>query len=58
MPKKDIYNHTKSQLVATMDMKMGGRAAEELIFGSEKVTTGASADFAVCYSPLNYIFLI
>ncbi len=29
---------TKSQILASMDVAMGGRAAEELIFGKEKVT--------------------
>lgn len=30
-----------------MDSSMGGRAAEELIFGSDKVTAGAYNDFQV-----------
>ncbi|XP_031842415.1 ATP-dependent zinc metalloprotease YME1L [Nomia melanderi] len=45
MPEKDVYHTTKSQLLATMDSMMGGRAAEELIFGPDKVTTGAASDF-------------
>ena len=35
---------TKSQYKARMDTAMGGRAAEELIFGKEKITGGASSD--------------
>ncbi|XP_014478773.1 PREDICTED: ATP-dependent zinc metalloprotease YME1 homolog [Dinoponera quadriceps] len=46
MHEKDVYHVTKSQLLANMDAMMGGRAAEELIFGPEKVTTGASSDLA------------
>lgn len=38
---------TKSRMLAMMDTMMGGRAAEELIFGPEKVTTGASNDLKV-----------
>ena len=45
LPEKDVYLRTKSQLLATMDSMMGGRAAEELIFGPDKVTTGAANDF-------------
>ncbi|BFZ22198.1 hypothetical protein BsWGS_25238 [Bradybaena similaris] len=41
---KEIYNKTVSQLKASMDTAMGGRAAEELIYGADKVTTGASND--------------
>ncbi|XP_025988099.1 ATP-dependent zinc metalloprotease YME1L [Solenopsis invicta] len=44
MHEKDVYHITKSQLLANMDSMMGGRAAEELVFGPEKVTTGASSD--------------
>ncbi|XP_077280729.1 ATP-dependent zinc metalloprotease YME1L [Temnothorax americanus] len=44
MREKDVYHVTKSQLLADMDAIMGGRAAEELVFGPEKVTTGAASD--------------
>ena len=47
MHEKDVYHITKSQLLANMDSMMGGRAAEELVFGPEKVTTGASSDLVV-----------
>jgi len=44
IPEKERYHVTKSQLLAMMDVAMGGRAAEELIFGIEKITSGASSD--------------
>ncbi|KAJ8980156.1 hypothetical protein NQ317_014651 [Molorchus minor] len=44
IPEKERYHITKSQLLATMDTMMGGRAAEELVFGPEKITSGASSD--------------
>ena len=31
--------------MAQMDICMGGRVAEEIIFGMENITTGASSDF-------------
>jgi cell division protease FtsH len=43
-PQKDIIHQTKSKLVKQMAMAMGGRAAEELIFGD--ITTGASSDIS------------
>lgn len=45
LPKKEHYHLTKAQLLAMMDTAMGGRAAEEIIFGADKVTAGASNDF-------------
>ncbi|XP_050296248.1 ATP-dependent zinc metalloprotease YME1L [Anthonomus grandis grandis] len=44
IPEKERYHVTKQQLMAMMDTMMGGRAAEELIFGPEKITSGASSD--------------
>ncbi|GFS19419.1 ATP-dependent zinc metalloprotease YME1 [Elysia marginata] len=41
---KEVYNRTVSQLKASMDTAMGGRVAEELVYGPDKVTTGASND--------------
>ncbi|CAF2761827.1 unnamed protein product [Rotaria sp. Silwood2] len=46
IPTKETYNRTRSQLLAEMDVMMAGRAAEEQIFGSEKITTGAASDFS------------
>lgn len=45
LPEKDQWNETRAQLLAQMDICMGGRIAEELIFGTDYVTTGASSDF-------------
>ncbi|XP_012251729.2 ATP-dependent zinc metalloprotease YME1L isoform X2 [Athalia rosae] len=44
IPEKDIYHTTKQHLLAMMDTMMGGRAAEELVFGPDKITSGASND--------------
>lgn len=44
IPAKERYHVTKQQLLAMMDTMMGGRAAEELIFGPDKITSGAASD--------------
>lgn len=44
LPEKDELNWSKSQLLARLDVAMGGRVAEEIIFGKENITTGAASD--------------
>jgi cell division protease FtsH len=44
LPEGDRYSKSKSKLLAELTMAMGGRAAEELIFGADKVSTGAGGD--------------
>ncbi|KXS16848.1 ATP-dependent metallopeptidase Hfl [Gonapodya prolifera JEL478] len=44
LPETDKYTHTKRELLARIDVCMGGRAAEELIYGPDEITTGASND--------------
>jgi cell division protease FtsH len=44
LPEGDRYSMTREKLHADLAVSMGGRIAEELIFGNDKVTTGASGD--------------
>ena len=44
LPEYDKYSVTRIQLKSDLAVAMGGRVAEELIFGYDKVTTGASGD--------------
>ena len=44
LPEQDRYSHTKRRLESQLASLFGGRIAEELIFGAESVTTGASND--------------
>jgi ATP-dependent metalloprotease FtsH len=40
----ESQGRTRQQLLAQLDVAMGGRVAEEMIYGRDLVTTGASAD--------------
>src|SRR5476649_2088352 len=44
LPEGDRYSKSKSKLQAELTMAMGGRAAEEIIFGPDKVSNGAAGD--------------
>jgi len=44
LPEGDKLSLSKDKLEADLAVAMGGRIAEEIIFGAEKVTTGASSD--------------
>jgi cell division protease FtsH len=44
LPEADRFCHSRARLLAELEVAMGGRAAEELIFGPEAVTTGAAGD--------------
>ncbi len=47
---EDRYNHSRERLMARLAVGLGGRAAEELAFGPDRVTTGAENDFQVVTS--------
>jgi len=44
LPERDKYSHSREYIEANISKAMGGRIAEELIFGHEKVTSGAASD--------------
>jgi cell division protease FtsH len=44
LPEADRYSHSKEFLESQLCSLFGGRIAEELVFGADKVTTGASND--------------
>jgi cell division protease FtsH len=44
LPEGDRISMSKEKLKADLAVAMGGRIAEEMIFGPEKITTGASSD--------------
>ena len=44
LPTEDRYSQSKQYLESLISSLFGGRIAEELVFGTEKVSTGASSD--------------
>lgn len=44
LPEQDRYSHSRRRLDSQLSSLFGGRVAEELIFGADCVTTGASND--------------
>ena len=44
MPERDNYSYHRDKMIADLATVMGGRVAEEVIFGYDKVSSGASGD--------------
>ena len=44
LPERDKYSMSLEQMTSRLAIMMGGRVAEEMIFGREKVTSGAASD--------------
>jgi cell division protease FtsH len=46
LPEKDQYSYSRAKMLSRLVIMMGGRVAEELKFGYDAVTSGASSDIA------------
>ncbi len=46
LPEEDRHTYTRAYLLGRLAVAQGGRAAEEVVFGPDQVTTGAAQDFA------------
>ncbi|WP_211258362.1 ATP-dependent zinc metalloprotease FtsH [Sphingomonas sanxanigenens] len=44
LPERDSYSYHRDKMYANLSVAMGGRVAEEVIFGYDKVSSGASGD--------------
>ncbi len=44
LPERDSYSYHRDKMYANLSISAGGRVAEELIFGYDKVSSGASGD--------------
>src|SRR5205814_6683674 len=44
LPEEELHKYTKQSILSRLAMAYGGRVAEELVFGPDKVTTGAAQD--------------
>ncbi|QIG78465.1 ATP-dependent zinc metalloprotease FtsH [Stakelama tenebrarum] len=44
LPERDSYSYHRDKMYANLAVSMGGRIAEEVIFGYDKVSSGASGD--------------
>ncbi|CAD8076415.1 unnamed protein product [Paramecium primaurelia] len=56
LPEKDQLNYTRRGIIASIDVAMGGRAAEDLFLGKDDITSGCSNDLAKA-TDLAYMFV-
>ncbi len=47
LPERDSYSYAREKMYADLAVAMGGRVAEEICFGYDKVSSGASGDIAM-----------
>ena len=57
LPERDCVSVSRVKLEADLSVTAGGRIAEEMIFGLEKITTGASADIKQATRMAHYMVL-
>ncbi|MCB5425719.1 ATP-dependent metallopeptidase FtsH/Yme1/Tma family protein [Altererythrobacter sp. CC-YST694] len=50
LPERDSYSYHRDKMHANLSVSMGGRVAEELVFGHDKVSSGASSDISYATS--------
>ncbi len=55
LPEGDRYSVSRAKLLDQLMMAMGGRAAEELTFGADNVSTGASGDIKMATSTARHM---
>lgn len=58
LPIDDKVSMTVKELRSTLSVYMAGRAAEEIFFGSDKITTGAEADIAAATRMTRYAITV
>ncbi|HET7708000.1 MAG TPA: ATP-dependent zinc metalloprotease FtsH [Sphingomicrobium sp.] len=46
LPERDNYSYHRDKMYANLAVAMGGRVAEEIVFGHDKVSSGASSDIS------------
>ncbi|KAL8630813.1 hypothetical protein Q9189_003482 [Teloschistes chrysophthalmus] len=51
----DKVSQSKAEFLAQIDVSMGGKAAEELVYGAENVSSGASSDISNATSVAHYM---
>ena len=55
LPEMDKNSHSFAEYRAKLDVAMGGRVAESLIYGADNVTDGASSDISSATSMASYV---